>query len=40
MIYGIDFFAFVGFALLDLLPAWLLAFRPEAFKREIERSTA
>jgi hypothetical protein len=39
-IYGIDFFAFVGFAFLGLLTAWLLAFRPEEFKRQIERSIA
>jgi len=32
LIYGIDFFAFLGFALLGLLTAWLLAFRPETFK--------
>ena len=38
LIYGIDFFAFLGFALLGLLTAWLLAFRPETFKRGIERS--
>lgn len=39
-IYLMDIFAFVGFALLGLLTAWLLAFRPEAFKRQIERSIA
>jgi ABC-type sulfate transport system permease component len=40
LIYGVDFFAFLGFALLGLLTAWLLAFRPETFKRAIERSIA
>ena len=40
LIYGIDFFAFVAFALLGLLTGWLLAFRPEIFKRVIERSIA
>ena len=40
LIYGIDFFAFLGFALLGLLTAWLLTFRPETFKRQIERSIA
>jgi len=40
LIYAIDFFAFLGFALLGLLTAWLLAFRPETFKRAIERSIA
>jgi len=40
LIYGIDFVAFLAFALLGLLTAWLLAFRPEIFKRGIERSIA
>jgi hypothetical protein len=40
LIFGVDFFAFLGFALLGLLTGWLLAFRPEAFKRAIERSIA
>jgi hypothetical protein len=35
-----DFFAFVGFAFLGVLTAWLLAFRPEAYLRTIERSIA
>lgn len=39
-IYVMDFFVFLGFALLGLLTAWFLAFRPEAFKRQIERSIA
>ena len=36
----VDFFFFIGMALLGLLTAWLLAFRPEAFKSAIERSIA
>jgi hypothetical protein len=39
-VYAVDFFALLGFALLGLLTAWLLAFRPETFKRAIERSIA
>ena len=39
-IFLMDFSVFVGLALLGLLTAWLLAFRPEAFKRQIERSIA
>lgn len=40
LIFAVDFFVFLGLALLGLLTAWLLAFRPEAFKRAIERSIA
>jgi len=40
LIIVLDFFVFLGFALLGLLTAWLLAFRPEPFKRAIERSIA
>lgn len=36
----LDFIFFVGLALLGLVTAWLLAFRPETFKRVIERSIA
>lgn len=36
----LDFVFFIGLALLGLLTAWLLAFRPETFKRVIERSIA
>jgi hypothetical protein len=36
----VDFLFFLGLALLGLLTAWLLAFRPEVFKRAIERSIA
>jgi hypothetical protein len=39
-IFLVDVFAFLGLALLGLLTGWLLAFRPEAFKRAIERSIA
>ena len=35
-----DILLFLGFTFLGLLTAWLLAFRPEAFKRSIERSIA
>jgi hypothetical protein len=40
LIYMIDFFMLLGLAFLGLLTAWLLAFRPEAYKRSIERSLA
>jgi hypothetical protein len=40
LIFALDFGLFLGLALLGLLTAWLLAFRPEAFKRQIERSIA
>jgi hypothetical protein len=40
LIYLIDFFTFLAFALLGILTGWLLAFRPEALKRSIERSIA
>jgi len=40
LVIGIDFFVFLGLALLGLLIGWLLAFRPEALKRAIERSIA
>ena len=40
LVYLTDIFAFIGFALLGLLTAWLLAFRPETFVRAIERSIA
>lgn len=39
-VVGIDFFVFIGLALLGLLTAWLLAFRPEGLKRAIDRSIA
>lgn len=39
-VFLLDVVVFVGFAFLGLLTAWLLAFRPEAFKRSIERSIA
>jgi hypothetical protein len=35
-----DILLFLGFTFLGLLTAWLLAFRPEAFKQSIERSIA
>lgn len=40
LIFLIDVVVFVGFALLGLLTAVLLAFRPELLKRQIERSIA
>jgi hypothetical protein len=39
-IYLVNFFVFIGFAFLGLLTAWRLAFRPEEFKRLIERFIA
>ena len=36
----VDFFFFLGLALLGLVTAWLFAFRPESFKNAIERSIA
>ncbi len=38
LVFLADFFVFLGFAFLGFLTAWLLAFRPETFKRSIERS--
>ncbi len=35
-----DLFVLVGLACLGLLASWLLAFRPEAYMRTIERSIA
>jgi len=40
VVFLLDIFFFFGLALLGLLTAWLLAFRPEGFKRAIERSIA
>jgi hypothetical protein len=39
-VFLLDVVVFIGFARLGLVTSWLLAFRPEAFKRSIERSIA